>query len=615
MQTQSAASEASAPTPSTPPIKFLVAVHGIGDQVGYATAQAVAAQIGVYYDIAAAIPLGRFYTATGGVRGRPAPILMVPPQDPRQFDGIGFAEVYWAQIPRKVVTRGHILEESKRWARTVSGRLTQRAMLQNAPIPRREQVRLTTVLHEMIETIAVLERVNFLLAKAGMFKFNLNELLTDFLGDVQIVADFQAYRDEILTSFGRVMNDALALASERGADLHLIAHSEGSVIAFLALISALSEPDRHPWIRSVRGVMTIGSPIEIHHLLWPELWQHLSCDERLKAKPLGIPWHNYYDFGDPIAYALHSTGEWLKVKGFDDQLKLTETGFGRSYLPGKAHVDYWEDDQVFGHFIDTVVRPSHPSPRSAAAAVPGSKWSAIAMSYAVPQALIAALLCAATYLLYRPVAGLVVSPLSPLTVFRDVLGISTLLLGVTAATRIPRLTNKWRWWLLAAGLLVGSMFVYQEVAVDRSRAFLGRTWIEPSHRLAPTADDIARATLGVQAVAGGLALVCGVLASWWPTWGVRILPLAGLAATLALIAGFLLRDASSDAELWPVVLGAAGFFYLWWLATLLFDLVFVWHRYIRHGTALHSVAEISKRGYVKSKFERLTARKVDARKS
>jgi hypothetical protein len=34
---------------------------------------------------------------------------------------------------------------------------------------------------------------------------------------------------------------------------------------------------------------------------------------------------------------------------------------------------------------------------------------------------------------------------------------------------------------------------------------------------------------------------------------------------------------------WPVVLSAAAFLYLWWLAIILFDLTFVWHRYIRQG--------------------------------
>jgi hypothetical protein len=38
--------------------------------------------------------------------------------------------------------------------------------------------------------------------------------------------------------------------------------------------------------------------------------------------------------------------------------------------------------------------------------------------------------------------------------------------------------------------------------------------------------------------------------------------------------------------LWRVLLAIGGFLYLWWLASLLFDLVFVWHRYIQGDVAL-----------------------------
>jgi hypothetical protein len=592
--------------------KVLVAVHGIGDQIGYATAQSVVSQVGAYYDIAAAVPLGRFYSADGPRSGRPVPTLMAPPQDPKQFGGIGFAEVYWAEVPRRIVKAGHILEETKRWARTVSGRLALHAMQKGAAMPPREQRRLTSVLDEMIETVAVLERLNFVLAKMGLLKFNLNELLTDFLGDVQIVVDFQSYRNEILTSFGDVMREALNLDPSGDVELHLIAHSEGTVLTFMALLTALADPEKHDWIRKVKGVMTIGSPIEVHHLLWPELWQGLRPHDSLA--PLDITWNNYYDYGDPIAYGLESTTAWLKERGFDKHLRLTQTAFGRSYLPGKAHVDYWEDNQVFAHFIGNVVKPAEPCPRPVSTRAPQSKWLAIAVSYAVPQLIIVGLLFAATYFLYRPVAGALHADLPPMKVARDVLGIGLLLLGVTAAARIPRLTSKWRWWLVAAVLLIASMAAYQALVIDTSRVALGRMFVESgSLRNGPPTDvDVMRATAGVQIVAAMLALLSGVLASWWPKRSVRFLPILGVCAATALIVGLLFRlDAMS--ALWPIVLGGAAFLYLWWLATLMFDLVFIWHRYIRHSVAVDSIVEITKQGYVPSKFEARIAKRRVAR--
>jgi len=58
-------------------------------------------------------------------------------------------------------------------------------------------------------------------------------------------------------------------------------------------------------------------------------------------------------------------------------------------------------------------------------------------------------------------------------------------------------------------------------------------------------------------------------------------------AALFLLALYNARHAPDDSgPLWRVFVGIIAWLYLWWLATLLFDLVFVWHRYIRHAVAL-----------------------------
>ncbi|WP_148218021.1 hypothetical protein [Opitutus terrae] len=43
--------------------------------------------------------------------------------------------------------------------------------------------------------------------------------------------------------------------------------------------------------------------------------------------------------------------------------------------------------------------------------------------------------------------------------------------------------------------------------------------------------------------------------------------------------------------LWRVFVAIAAFLYLWWLSSLLFDLVFVWHRYIQGDAAHKSLRE------------------------
>jgi hypothetical protein len=44
-------------------------------------------------------------------------------------------------------------------------------------------------------------------------------------------------------------------------------------------------------------------------------------------------------------------------------------------------------------------------------------------------------------------------------------------------------------------------------------------------------------------------------------------------------------------HVWPVLLSGAIFLYLWWLAALLFDLAFVWQRYVRNSVANERLKE------------------------
>lgn len=50
-------------------------------------------------------------------------------------------------------------------------------------------------------------------------------------------------------------------------------------------------------------------------------------------------------------------------------------------------------------------------------------------------------------------------------------------------------------------------------------------------------------------------------------------------------------------DVWPLLLGGAAFFYLWWLATLLFDLSFVWKRFVRHAAVTDAMCRMVTKGY------------------
>jgi hypothetical protein len=295
--------------------KVIVAVHGIGDQTSFATIQSTLFQFCHFYGAPAAVPLGSFHSCKGWLQ-------LTSPPFPETLNHLAFAEVYWANIPRENANK-NTLEESKKWARTIVERVRQRnqrakeilqeaakqenkmqdrtstsgrgarretdeehkvhrhtpqpnsgsSLLQEEDFPMLEQV-----LREMLQTLGVLDRLCFLADKAGIFTFDLNKVLVDYLADVQVVTEFQDLRVKILAEFDNVMQTVHKTRPD--SEIYIVAHSEGTVIAFLGLLEAMCSNDKPEWVKRVRGFMTIGSPIDKHLILWPELFKPYSQPQR-----------------------------------------------------------------------------------------------------------------------------------------------------------------------------------------------------------------------------------------------------------------------------------------------------------------------------------------------
>jgi hypothetical protein len=264
------------------PSKILVAVHGIGNQFEYATIQSVAFALCRFHGEAASIPLGRFHLDRPGT--------YVHPLDPEREGfgrSVGFAEIYWADIPRAVVEKKYILEGAQRWAKTLLERIRSRhaqASGSEIKLDEADFDMLDTVIMEMIRSVDIIDRLSFLARQAGLFNFELKTLLADFLGDVQIVTEFASERRKLLDQF-RSRMEGIHKAYP-GAEIYIIAHSEGTVVAFLGLLEALARMPRPPWVDGVRGLMTIGSPLNKHVICWPELWRPFQRDrEARRGRP------------------------------------------------------------------------------------------------------------------------------------------------------------------------------------------------------------------------------------------------------------------------------------------------------------------------------------------
>jgi hypothetical protein len=496
---------------------------------------------------------------------------------------------------------------------------------------------------------------------AGIFKFDLAKVLNAYLGDVQIVTEFDDVRKKILGRFKKTMD---GLPDD--LDIYIVAHSEGTVVTLLSLLEEMAGNQPPKWLNQVRGLMTIGSPLDKHLLLWRELFEP-------KGEPLTqkwrhswqIEWRNYYDNGDPIGFELEGLRRWLfengwtafNFKGTEDLLETEKSkadkpfyskckdrvkkklappvhdfGFSRYYFPGKAHNDYWGDNQVFGHFIQTVVyqneietgdanekdkympkeahlgkkrsgsessnqkknKPDYSNP-------PTTKGRACLISYCAPYLFLMALMFIGVYALYKAVKGsLAVDDArslrqllessqseSALDVLRNVFGISSLLAGMTVLARIPRLTIAWYWRLLGAPICFALGALGYFVTMQADRNFLGASLYQALSTIGAgigvrlPQKPIIGATWGMIVVALIVVLLSWFAEKLFPKWGLRTLVIFGGVAMAMILIGAI-SDHANQGSLWPVLLVTAFALYLWQTVILTFDLVFVWHRYIRH---------------------------------
>jgi hypothetical protein len=624
--------------------KLIVAVHGVGDQLRYSTLQAVVNQFCQYYGEPAGIPLGAFHNRQSTFSA----------SERKRLEGIAFAEVYWAAIPRRVTEQKYTLEEAKMWATTIIERLRARSRSggdANSDC-RTEDFQLSAqVVHEMIESIAITERLCFVAEKAGLFTFDLRRILDDYLGDVQIVTEFKTHREKILRAFRHVLTRAHEQCPN--AEIYIISHSEGTVVSFLALLEAFRSDNQPPWASQVRGFMTLGSPIDKHLFFWPELFG--------RAAPVFVPrrrilWRNYYDYGDPIGFDLKAAREWLSAppaqpspitwnQVFEFRHE-NDLGFTRYPFPGKAHVDYWRDRDVFTHFIETVVESGdvddavddsknrldvQTSGTTRERRIP-SKAKSWATSWILPYVAILTLFFIAGFILTKSVlvATLPAGVVTNFLVAKYGVAMMLLLTGVTVAARVPRLTGSLPWrtlaWVVAIGCGVLFMLLMPLTEGNRDSTLIAGFPVGSTRLI----------------VASLIVLIASVLGVVRPDWGARPMIVMGAVALAGLIgyvnlhqtedlsatrgaaaqrlqgpvaprtpepsqppAGNTAQSSSDNrqqageaasqdtAPVWPIAVAGAVSLYLWWLGTLMFDLVVVWHLYIRSSLINRRLREMT----------------------
>jgi hypothetical protein len=612
--------EAARAVPSAGIQKVILAIHGIGDQFQNETILSVSNRFCSYYKYPALLPLGAFYDRLKN--GNPAFSFAGPPACAGLVGEIGFAEIYWADIPRRIVRLGYTLQETRLWAKTIVSRVRTLAYLNNGNRDRVDYSEVQQVLEELVSTIGVVESLLFLAKKAGIANFNLKSLLDSYVGDVQIVTEFARLREQITGRVGAIL-DAVH-QQYPGAEIHIVAHSEGTVVSWLALLGAISQANPPEWLSQVRGFMTIGSPIDKHLILWPALFEELATPRAPRPRADDrIQWRNYTDFGDPVGFELDSAREWMEENKYTDYFDFGENDdffFSRYYLPGEAHVEYWKDDQVFGHFIRHVVTANtadRNSRKKAESDKPGNIFWARVVSYLVAYALPLALVYFGVYIFYNAVKQHLGTPEPLETIAANVTAVGGLLSGVVVLLRMFTLVRSAKCKTYGFGVYVLSAFLF--LHLTKPSATL--RWLEIVPRVlkmgtrnGPGYGVLAGSALFAIAVlivsgrwlkrlaegmsdARQLERIAGISNTgankhdglvtretpWFSSMRTMIL-FGGIALLATLVCNLVL--ASSDKPLWPVALAGALLVYSTWLAACLFDLMFVWHRYIRFAVGM-----------------------------
>ncbi|WP_322012936.1 hypothetical protein [Paraburkholderia sp. J12] len=495
------------------------------------------------------------------------------------------------------------------------------------------------VIDEIVEGVAVLENLMFLADRAGIARFDLGPLLADYIGGVQLVADFAFYRTEIVGRFHNalieIVKQSASYCTPEELEIYLVAHSEGTVVTLAGILEALLAPTQRrrdganevdmSWIGHVRGLMTIGSPLDKHVLLWPNLWtdiglpspEAVSGGHREPQAPPGLPpdkirWHNYYDLGDPVAFDVSETRRYLEGMGFDRAFDWTDAkesggmadyGFSRYLWPGYAHLGYWTDPAVFGHFIRNVAFseltgvPDAPRPPSSNLVDRACRWISFAIAFVVQFVAVAVLV---------GTLNPFVAPGNQLSLLRCVvitLGMGCQLAGLCIAARLPRLGGR------AARNFSGfcrSLAIFVAACAMGTLSLWPR-WLEhfalTDLRLSPdltrfleqVPDPVSRFWYLTPALGFVAILMC-----WWPRRfpprkrypraGRTILVgcVALLATTMVTITLFTVGPQSGPSYLAPT-LGLLAFVYAWWIGVVLFDLAYIWNGYIRNSRVVETL--------------------------
>ncbi|MFN0243076.1 MAG: hypothetical protein ACKVWV_09320 [Planctomycetota bacterium] len=360
----------------------VLVVHGIGEQRKYETLQEVIFQMGRVKHGSWFVPLGRLYSV----------LQQSALFSDLRADGFEFAEVYWADIA--VAHKSKASSSLVRWASRVSHLLDY--VDAKSPNYNGEQIDVKRLASVVDDTLLIAHISRFLIARARVETQGFVDSAEHFIASYQLFSDFEDIRAEIVGAFTGQLERIYELKKNEHVEVHILAHSLGSVIAVCGL-SDLLRRGKKEIVGTVASLTTIGSPIDLFATLHRDILglEFLKRDEAARA----IRWLNLVEIADPIASSLkvtkclleRSNSNLFDIRSGSAIVKPTDHQYCSSPVPGGAHMRYWADAYVYRTMslfaINGVFflkrRPWSVVKSAAAALIPGTIAFGFSVTFAV----------------------------------------------------------------------------------------------------------------------------------------------------------------------------------------------------------------------------------------
>jgi hypothetical protein len=175
-----------------------------------------------------------------------------------------------------------------------------------------------------------------------------------------------------------------------------------------------------------------------------------------------------------------------------------------------------------------------------------------------------------------------------LNTVKDLVAMTSLLAGVTLLARLPQLARGRQWWFYSLGCFATLATIYGMLASDKVYEQIGFCW-----------GGILQPRLGSVGSAFLVSVGACFLGRWCPGWRMKPLLVLGTLFASAVLVHRIFGAVGGwerfSKPVWPLIMAGLAFLYLWWLAALIFDLVFVWHLYIRFSLAQRILADLRRK--------------------